>query len=63
MKIKLNKNQQARVKYHIKRAENKIKEIKDKCYMREDTSAEDKYILDRTLVITVMKIMIDASIY
>ena len=63
MKIKLSKNQETRVNYHIKRTENKIKEIKKEHYIREDTSSLDRYILHRTLVITVMKIMIKDMFY
>lgn len=59
----LTKNQQRRLNYHMKRAENKIKEIKEKCCIKEDTTLEDKYILHRKLVITVMKIMIKDLFY
>ena len=59
----LTKNQQRRLNYHMKRAENKIKEIKEKCCIKEDTTLEDKYILNRKLFITVMKIIIKDLFY
>ncbi len=57
MEMKLTKNQERRVNYHIKRTEKKLEEIKKKHHIREDTSSVDEYILQRTLVITAMKAM------
>ena len=57
MEMKLTKNQERRVNYHIKRTEKKLEEIKKKHFIREDTSSVDEYILQRTLVITAMKAM------
>ncbi len=55
MEIELTKSQQRRVDYHMKRAEKEIEDIKKKHYIRKDTILADKYILQRKLVITVMK--------
>lgn len=57
MKIELTERQQKRIKYHIKRTEEKLEEIKKKNRIREDTSSEDKYILHRKLTITMLTII------
>lgn len=57
MKMELTENQQKRIKYHIKRTEKKLEEIKKKHYIREDSSSEDKYMLNRKLTITILKII------